>query len=469
MRLGAVRVRPHRRRALEPDVRRHRARRRPVRAPPPSARARARQRPRHGPRAPDPGGCRSSTYPSPRVDGLRRSGRDRGPVLRDGLRGRSLTRDRRHSEVALISDARASASRSLVDTMAKIHAVDLVAVGLDDLGRHEGTSPGSCVVGTARSENGTPTICRRSTASTMRWRHASPTRSAPRSCTATTGSTTAWSTTTVSWSQCSTGRSLLGDPMADVGLLTVYWTGPDDPPGAWTAGYYLPGFRPRSPIAERYAEVSGTRCSNLDFIVARTGSWHASSRGCTTRYLRWRTRHHRDRPSSDSAEQGSTRAATSAEQALEQWHDGTTRMTVKWRTPAPSEPHSENLLAAHSPDATTRSIHCHDGKPDKRHSDRSIRWRGAARPQPGVAGFLVMLTGWIDAGGAGAGRWKPSRPSATRHPSPRSTTTRTSTSRPDGRRWSCATGSTACCTGVLINVSIGRDRAGHDLVLLTRA
>ena len=34
--------------------------------------------------------------------------------------------------------ARAHVSRSLVDTMAAIHAVDLDAVGLDDLGRHDG-------------------------------------------------------------------------------------------------------------------------------------------------------------------------------------------------------------------------------------------------------------------------------------------------------------------------------------------
>ena len=38
----------------------------------------------------------------------------------------------------LTPDARANASRSLVDTMAAIHSVDLEAAGLSDLGRHEG-------------------------------------------------------------------------------------------------------------------------------------------------------------------------------------------------------------------------------------------------------------------------------------------------------------------------------------------
>ena len=59
----------------------------------------------------------------------------------------------------------------------------------------------------------------------------------------------------------------LGDPLADVGLLQVYWTGPDDEPSAWGgASTTAPGFweprassssaTPRSPAATSPASTS---------------------------------------------------------------------------------------------------------------------------------------------------------------------------------------------------------------------
>ncbi|HEX2785528.1 MAG TPA: phosphotransferase family protein, partial [Ilumatobacteraceae bacterium] len=49
-----------------------------------------------------------------------------------------VVRDRAVAELALTPAARRHAGESLVDTMAAIHAVDLDACGLADLGRHEG-------------------------------------------------------------------------------------------------------------------------------------------------------------------------------------------------------------------------------------------------------------------------------------------------------------------------------------------
>ena len=49
-----------------------------------------------------------------------------------------VLRDAAASSAALDEAARGNASRSLVDTMAALHAVDLDAAGLADLGRHEG-------------------------------------------------------------------------------------------------------------------------------------------------------------------------------------------------------------------------------------------------------------------------------------------------------------------------------------------
>ena len=61
----------------------------------------------------------------------------------------------------------------------------------------------------------------------------------------------------------------LGDPLADLGLLQVYWTGPDDADSAWTGSATTPtGFWNRGQLAERYAAVSGRDIGQLDFYVA---------------------------------------------------------------------------------------------------------------------------------------------------------------------------------------------------------
>jgi aminoglycoside phosphotransferase (APT) family kinase protein len=61
----------------------------------------------------------------------------------------------------------------------------------------------------------------------------------------------------------------LGDPMADLGLLMVYWTGPQDDASAWANPVNTAeGFLNRAELAERYGKVSGRDISQLDFYVA---------------------------------------------------------------------------------------------------------------------------------------------------------------------------------------------------------
>jgi hypothetical protein len=61
----------------------------------------------------------------------------------------------------------------------------------------------------------------------------------------------------------------LGDPMADLGLLMVYWTGPNDEASAWANSVNTaPGFLNRADLAARYAQASGRDISQLDFYVA---------------------------------------------------------------------------------------------------------------------------------------------------------------------------------------------------------
>jgi aminoglycoside phosphotransferase (APT) family kinase protein len=72
----------------------------------------------------------------------------------------------------------------------------------------------------------------------------------------------------VDWELCT-----LGDPLADVGLLMVYWAEPGDtllplfdPPTV------AQGFPPRAELARRYAEASGRDLAELDYYVA-LGYW----------------------------------------------------------------------------------------------------------------------------------------------------------------------------------------------------
>ena len=79
----------------------------------------------------------------------------------------------------------------------------------------------------------------------------------------------------------------LGDPLADVGMLHVFWTGPDDTPSAWVGtSTTAPGFWNRAQTAERYAEVSGRDLTGFDFYVA-FGFWKLACvlEGVYSRYL----------------------------------------------------------------------------------------------------------------------------------------------------------------------------------------
>jgi len=72
----------------------------------------------------------------------------------------------------------------------------------------------------------------------------------------------------VDWELCT-----LGDPLADLGLLMVYWVEPgDEAMPFFRPATTEPGFSSRAELAAYYAEVSGRDISSLDFFVA-LGYW----------------------------------------------------------------------------------------------------------------------------------------------------------------------------------------------------
>lgn len=181
-----------------------------------------------------------------------------------------VLRERAAAEAVLSVDQRRHASESLVDTLAKIHAVDLRAVGLDDLGKHEGYIARQLKrwygQWNAQQTRELPAIDRV---------HDELLRRIPDQGPATIvhgdyrldncmvgddGTVVA----VLDWEICT-----LGDPLADVGLLQVYWTGPHDDASAWTgSATTAEGFLDRADLARRYAEVSGRDLTDLPFYVS---------------------------------------------------------------------------------------------------------------------------------------------------------------------------------------------------------
>ncbi len=181
-----------------------------------------------------------------------------------------VIRDEATALAQLDERARGNASLSIVDTLAAIHEVDLAQCGLDTLGKHDDyiarqvrrwysqwngqktgeidaidivhqalldhipdQGPATLVHGDYRLDN-----CMVNSDGHL--------------------------IAVLDWEICT-----LGDPLADLGLLMVYWTGPDDETSAWNSGSTgTVGFLNRDDLAQRYGALTGRDLSNLDYYVA---------------------------------------------------------------------------------------------------------------------------------------------------------------------------------------------------------
>ncbi len=164
--------------------------------------------------------------------------------------------------------------RGLVETLARIHSVDLVETGLADLGRHDGY-----VQRQLKRWSGQWEKSKTRELDSVEQIHARLVELAPPQLATTlvhgdyrldnvifspTGDVAA----VVDWELCT-----IGDPMADLGLLMVYWRQADDPPlRLLTPASTEPGFPARSDLADWYAEITGRDISQLDYFTA-LGFW----------------------------------------------------------------------------------------------------------------------------------------------------------------------------------------------------
>jgi len=186
-----------------------------------------------------------------------------GLVLRDAAAASSIT-----------SDARRAASHSIADTLARIHAVDPDAVGLGDLGKKEDYIPRQLKRWYGQWEKSKtrelPLVDEIHDALLTRVPEQGPATIVhgdyrlDNCMTDRDGEVIA----VLDWEICT-----LGDPLADVGLLMVYWTEADDAaPMLLTAPTAQEGFLSRKEVLDRYAEQSGRDLSQIDYYAA-FGYW----------------------------------------------------------------------------------------------------------------------------------------------------------------------------------------------------
>ena len=199
-----------------------------------------------------------------------------------------VVRELADAEQLLSKSARAHASESLADTLAAIHHVNLEAVGLNNLGRHE-----DYLARQLKRWHGQWEQQRTRDLHLIDEAHAELVANLPEQGPATIvhgdyrldntmvdndGNVCA----VLDWEICT-----LGDPLADIAMLAVYWTGPEDEQSAWESGATTaPGFWNRHQLIERYSSTSGRDLGDFDIYLA-FANWKLACilEGVYARYL----------------------------------------------------------------------------------------------------------------------------------------------------------------------------------------
>ena len=199
-----------------------------------------------------------------------------------------VIRDADGARATFTEAQRRAAGHSLVDVLADIHAVDPDDVGLGDLGRKEGY-----IERQLRRWHGQWEQSKTRDLPVVDEVHAALASSMPDQGPASIVhgdyrldncmlDDEARVVAVLDWEICT-----LGDPLADVGLLLVYWTEPtDEHPALLTAPTVVEGFPGRAELLARYAERSGRDVGAVDYYVA-FGYWKLACiiEGVYARYL----------------------------------------------------------------------------------------------------------------------------------------------------------------------------------------
>jgi aminoglycoside phosphotransferase (APT) family kinase protein len=170
---------------------------------------------------------------------------------------------------------RAAIGERVVDTLVEIHAVDPDAVGLGDLGRKEAYVErqlkrwsGQWEKSKTRELDAVDEVHRRLSERIPEQGPGTIVHGDYRLDNMILSSDVSRIAAVVDWELCT-----LGDPLADVGLLLVYWSEPTDEfMTLFAPATIAPGFISREQVKSRYAERSGRDLGEVDYFVA-LGYW----------------------------------------------------------------------------------------------------------------------------------------------------------------------------------------------------
>lgn len=188
---------------------------------------------------------------------------------------------------ALAEELRGPASDHLIDVLADLHDADVDAIGLGDLARRDGYIERQLKRWSTQWEKSkqreVPAIeevARHLAANVPEQRGVSIAHGDYRFGNCLVDTTTGRVAAVLDWELCT-----LGDPLADLGYLGVYWR-KDDGDSRANDPTSAPGFRSYRDIVERYANRTGRDVSGIDYYVAFS-SWRLAviSEGVYARYL----------------------------------------------------------------------------------------------------------------------------------------------------------------------------------------
>jgi aminoglycoside phosphotransferase (APT) family kinase protein len=192
-------------------------------------------------------------------------------------------------KAALLDPAtRGKASADLIDVLADLHDVDVDSVGLGDLARRGGYIERQLKRWTTQWANSKTRelpaideVAARLAARVPPEHEVVIAHGDYRFGNCLTDAATGRIAAVLDWELCT-----LGDPLADVGYLAVYWTDPGTPGRRHNDPSGTPGFPTYAELLERYAARTGRDVSAIDFYVA-FASWRLAviSEGVYARYL----------------------------------------------------------------------------------------------------------------------------------------------------------------------------------------
>jgi aminoglycoside phosphotransferase (APT) family kinase protein len=183
---------------------------------------------------------------------------------------------------------RVSASMDLIDVLAELHAVDVDAVGLGDLAKREGYIERQIKRWSTQWENSKTRelpeideVVRLLSSKVPQQQDVVIAHGDFRFGNVLTNVQTGRVAAVLDWELCT-----LGDPLADLGYIGVYWS--DGPSSALRANDPTPagGFSKYQDLVDRYAKTTGRDVSGVDYYVAFS-CWRLAviSEGVYARYL----------------------------------------------------------------------------------------------------------------------------------------------------------------------------------------